>query len=90
MIQQLVGLKDKWEAIHRGDAVSITLLRMSPWQGTDRVDIRSDFANFLDRNDHTFVPAAIRAAVRVLYAHDVQGLYEIGVSENILTIRPVK
>ncbi len=81
-------LKDNCDALRRGDKVDIKLLRVSPWQGKDQVDIQSNCADFLDRKDHTFSPAAIRAAVRVLHRYGFRGLFEIKVSRDILSIQP--
>jgi len=63
-------LKDNCDALRRGDKVDIKLLRVSPWQGKNQVDIQSNCADFLDRKEHTFSPAPIRAAVRVLHSMD--------------------
>lgn len=60
--------------------------------GTDLVDIRPGYAPsdavFLSRSDHTWSPAPIKAAVRVLDSNGFRGVFEIAVSQTTLTIKP--
>lgn len=57
------GLKDKANELKAGSKIEIVTDPWPGWQGKDRVDIHSDVVHFLDRIDHTFSPAAIKATV---------------------------
>ena len=85
------ALKDKWDALRRQDKITtiVESLRRPHWEGQDRVDIQADHAVFLDRNDNTFSPVAIKAAVRVLHKHGFRGLFWIKVSGDKLCIQPL-
>jgi len=81
-------LKDRCDVLRRGGKVDIKLLRISPWQGEDQVDIQSAYADFLDRNDHTFSPVAVKAAVRGLHRYEFRGFFKIKVFGDMLSIQP--
>lgn len=85
------ALKDKRDALRRQDKITtiVESLRRSHWEGQDRVDIQADHAVFLDRNDNTFSPVAIKAAVRVLHKHGFRGLFWIKVSGDKFCIQPL-
>jgi len=60
----------------------------SHFTGKDRVHIHSGHAVFLNRNDHTWVPAPIKAAVRVLHSGGFLGVFDVEVSQSTLSIDP--
>jgi hypothetical protein len=83
------SVKGKLSALLRGQAVSVNLDEDAAWEGTDSVDIRDDHVVFLERNDHTFSPVAIKAVVRVLHANGVRGRYELVAAGDTVRIRQV-
>lgn len=83
------SLINKIDAIKAGSNVEIRLSRISPWDGEDKVDIQNSGVVFLDRNDHTFSPVAIKAIVRVLHKYEFRELFRIKVTGDTITIQPM-
>jgi hypothetical protein len=76
-------------ALHAGSRVVISPSVLGGnFTGTDLVHIHLGQAVFVNRNDHTWVPAPVKAAVRVLHSLNFLGHFEIEVSQSTLTIRP--
>jgi hypothetical protein len=84
------GLIDKLSELKGGSEIEVVIDRYAPWKGQDSVDIRSDGVYFLERNDHTFSPVVIKAAVRVLYKLGFRGYFNIGLSGNVVTFRALQ
>lgn len=83
------GLRNGEVHLRLGSTVEIRLDRFSPWEGRDRVEIQNDHALFHNRNNYTFSPVAIQAAVRVLHRFGFRGFFLIRVSRDILTIQSI-
>jgi len=83
------GLSSQVETLKGGRSVSFSLGRGSPWEAEDSVDIQGSSIVFLDRNDHTFSPVAIKATVRVMHKCGFRGRFQIGVSGDTITIDPM-
>jgi len=69
------GLINKINDLETGSNIEIRLNRISPWQGRDKVDIQDEYVLFRDRDDYTFSPVAIVAAVRVLHGYGFAGYF---------------
>jgi len=67
--------------------ITINLSKEAKWTGIDEVTILNDSAIFHRRIDHTWVPVAIKAAVRVLHALGFRGRFVIRTSKWYLEIR---
>jgi len=81
------GFMVKINELKIGGEISVRIDRHAPWAGRDDVYISSDKICFLDRNDHTFSPAPVKAAVRVLYKLGFRGYFNIRVSGNVVTLQ---
>ena len=82
------SLINKIDALKAGTNVEIRLSRTSPWKAEEDVDIQNRYIVFLDGQDHTFSPVAIKATVRVLHKYGFRGLFWIKVTRDIITIQP--
>ena len=76
------SLINKIDALKAGTNVEIRLSRTSPWKAEEDVDIQNRYIVFLDGQDHTFSPVAIKATVRVLHKYGFRGLFWIKVTRD--------
>lgn len=70
----LESLKDDFAKLK---IINIRLSQESKYKGKDRARIINNSAVFYGRKDHTWVPVAAKATVRVLYALGFRGLFII-------------
>jgi len=83
-------LELKISELKAGSAIKIKLDTSACWSGRDRVDIYSIDVNFIDRDDHTFSPVAIKSAVRVLHEFGFKGRFAIEVFGDTVIIQPLQ
>lgn len=82
------GLRYGEAYLRPGSLFTIRLDRFSPWKGKDKVEFLNYLVLFHDRDNYTFSPVAIQAAVRVLHRYGYRGFFQISVNRDILTIQP--
>jgi len=83
-------LELKISELKAGSEIKIKLDTSARWSGRDRVDIYSSDANFIDRDDHTFSPVAIKSAIRALHEFGFRGSFAIEVFGDTVIIRPLQ